>query len=82
MTELADPRYRDIDIWDDATALRAMLEGQMAAIAAIAPRCAGAGQCGGCCGAASARWRAAGLCWGWHLYSCRGAGRDRTRANL
>jgi len=37
MTELADPRYRDIDIWDDATALRAMLEGQMAAIAAIAP---------------------------------------------
>jgi len=37
MTELSDPRYRDIDIWDDATALRAMLEGQMAAIAAIAP---------------------------------------------
>jgi N-acetylmuramic acid 6-phosphate etherase len=37
MTELADPRYRDIDTWDDTTALRAMLEGQMAAIAAIAP---------------------------------------------
>ena len=37
MTELADPRYRDIDTWDDVTALRAMLEGQMAAIAAIVP---------------------------------------------
>lgn len=37
MTELADPRYRDIDTWDDETALRAMLEGQMAALAAIAP---------------------------------------------
>ncbi|MCC1482469.1 N-acetylmuramic acid 6-phosphate etherase [Roseibaca sp. Y0-43] len=37
MTEYADPRYREIDTWDDATALRAMLEGQMAAIAAIAP---------------------------------------------
>lgn len=37
MTELADPRYREIDTWDDVTALRAMLEGQMAAIAAIAP---------------------------------------------
>lgn len=37
MTEFADPRYRDIDTWDDMTALRAMLEGQMAAIAAITP---------------------------------------------
>lgn len=37
MTEFADPRYRDIDTWDDVTALRAMLEGQMAAVAAITP---------------------------------------------
>lgn len=37
MTEFADPRYREIDLWDDATALRAMLEGQMAALAATVP---------------------------------------------
>ena len=37
MTEFADPRYHEIDTWDDLTALRAMLEGQMAAISAITP---------------------------------------------
>lgn len=37
MTEHADPRYRDIDQWEDATALHAMWEGQMAAMAAVAP---------------------------------------------
>lgn len=37
MTEFADPRYREIDDWDDSTALRAMLEGQMAALAATVP---------------------------------------------
>lgn len=37
MTEHADPRYRDLDQWDDATALHAMWEGQMAAMAAVAP---------------------------------------------
>jgi len=37
MTEQADPRYRDIDSWDDLTALRAMWEGQIAAVAALAP---------------------------------------------
>lgn len=36
MTEDADPRYRMIDRWDDLTALTAIWEGQMAAVAAIA----------------------------------------------
>lgn len=34
-TEKLDPRYRDLDHWRTETAVEAMLEGQMAAIAAI-----------------------------------------------
>ena len=34
-TEAIDPRYVDIDQWPTALAVEAMLEGQMAAIAAI-----------------------------------------------
>ena len=37
MTEFADPRYRDLDRWDSVTALRAIWESQMAAIASIGP---------------------------------------------
>ena len=37
MTEAADPRYRDLDLWTDATALSAMWEAQMAAVAALGP---------------------------------------------
>ncbi|WP_209426608.1 N-acetylmuramic acid 6-phosphate etherase [Pararhodobacter sp. SW119] len=37
MSEAADPRYRDLDLWDDRTALAAMWEGQLAAVAAIGP---------------------------------------------
>ncbi len=37
MTELADPRYAAIDRWDDLTALRAIWESQMAAVATIGP---------------------------------------------
>ena len=37
MTEGADPRYRMLDRWDSATALRTIWESQMAALAAIAP---------------------------------------------
>lgn len=37
MTENADPRYCDIETWSDVTALRATLEGQVAALGAIAP---------------------------------------------
>lgn len=34
-TEALDPRYRDLDLWPTDVAVAAMLEGQMAAIAAI-----------------------------------------------
>lgn len=34
-TEALDPRYRDLDLWPTDLAVEAMLEGQMAAIAAI-----------------------------------------------
>jgi N-acetylmuramic acid 6-phosphate etherase len=34
-TEALDPRYRDLDRWPTELAVEAMLEGQMAAIAAI-----------------------------------------------
>lgn len=34
-TEALDPRYRDLDLWPTERAVEAMLEGQMAAIAAI-----------------------------------------------
>ncbi len=34
-TETLDPRYRDIDLWPTELAVAAMLEGQMAAIAAL-----------------------------------------------
>lgn len=34
-TETVDPRFRDIDAWDTATAIEAMWEGQISAIAAI-----------------------------------------------
>lgn len=34
-TETLDPRYRDLDLWPTGLAVEAMLEGQMAAIAAI-----------------------------------------------
>jgi N-acetylmuramic acid 6-phosphate etherase len=37
MSEDADPRYRELDLWDDRTALAAMWEAQMAAVAAIGP---------------------------------------------
>jgi len=37
MTEFSDPRYRDLDRWDSLTALRAIWESQMAAIASIGP---------------------------------------------
>jgi len=36
-TEGVDPRYRDLDAWDARTALAAMWEGQMAAVAAVGP---------------------------------------------
>jgi N-acetylmuramic acid 6-phosphate etherase len=34
-TETVDPRYRDLDRWDSLTALTALWEGQMAAVAAV-----------------------------------------------
>ncbi|MGH7249156.1 MAG: N-acetylmuramic acid 6-phosphate etherase, partial [Pseudomonadota bacterium] len=34
-TERASPRYSDIDLWDPADILDAMIEGQMAAVAAV-----------------------------------------------
>ncbi|NIJ06735.1 N-acetylmuramic acid 6-phosphate etherase [Sphingomonas vulcanisoli] len=34
-TEIIDPRYVDVDIWPTAIAVEAMLEGQLAAVAAI-----------------------------------------------
>lgn len=37
-TEALDPRYRDLDLWPTEVAVTAMLEGQMAAIAAIQPQ--------------------------------------------
>ena len=37
MSEDADPRYRELDLWDDRTALAAMWEGQLAAVAAVGP---------------------------------------------
>lgn len=37
MSEFADPRYRDLDLWGDETALRAIWESQMAALACIGP---------------------------------------------
>jgi N-acetylmuramic acid 6-phosphate etherase len=36
-TETVNPRYRDLDLWDSTTALDALWEGQMAAIAALRP---------------------------------------------
>ncbi len=36
-TERLDPRYTDIDLWPTADAVSAMLEGQMAAVAAVRP---------------------------------------------
>jgi N-acetylmuramic acid 6-phosphate etherase len=35
LTETVSPRFRDLDLWDGATALEALWEGQMAAIAAL-----------------------------------------------
>ncbi|MFT3977579.1 MAG: N-acetylmuramic acid 6-phosphate etherase, partial [Sphingomonas bacterium] len=34
-TEIIDPRYVDVDSWPTEIAVEAMLEGQMAAVAAI-----------------------------------------------
>ena len=34
-TEQASPRYSDIDLWEPSDILHAMLEGQMAAVAAV-----------------------------------------------
>ena len=34
-TEQASPRYADIDLWSPADVLHAMIEGQMAAVAAV-----------------------------------------------
>lgn len=36
-TELADPRYQDLDAWEPATALHALWEAQLAAAAAVRP---------------------------------------------
>lgn len=37
-TETFDPRYRELDAWPTAVAVEAMLEGQLAAVAAVQPR--------------------------------------------
>jgi N-acetylmuramic acid 6-phosphate etherase len=37
MTELVDTRYRDIDLWPTATAIQALWESQLGAVAAIQP---------------------------------------------
>ena len=37
MSEAADPRYRELDLWDDRTALSALWEAQLAAVAAVGP---------------------------------------------
>ena len=34
-TERASPRYADIDLWEPTDILHAMIEGQMAAVAAV-----------------------------------------------
>ena len=34
-TEIVSPRYADIDVWDPADILDAMIEGQFAAVAAV-----------------------------------------------
>ena len=34
-TERASPRYRDIDLWDSADILEALIEGQFVAVAAV-----------------------------------------------
>ena len=34
-TERASPRYADIDLWEPSDILHAMIEGQMAAVAAV-----------------------------------------------
>ena len=34
-TERASPRYSDIDLWDPSEILHALIEGQMAAVAAV-----------------------------------------------
>src|ERR1700747_564143 len=34
-TERASPRYRDIDLWDPADILEALIEGQFVAVAAV-----------------------------------------------
>ena len=39
-TESFDPRFVDVDLWPTAVAVEAMLEGQLAAVAAIAPQTA------------------------------------------
>ena len=36
-TEAVDPRFVEIDAWPTETAIEAMLEGQLAAIAAVQP---------------------------------------------
>ncbi|MFZ0721397.1 MAG: hypothetical protein WAM99_11070, partial [Xanthobacteraceae bacterium] len=36
-TERASPRYSDIDLWEPGDILHALIEGQMAAVAAVRP---------------------------------------------
>ncbi|HXW40669.1 MAG TPA: N-acetylmuramic acid 6-phosphate etherase, partial [Xanthobacteraceae bacterium] len=36
-TERASPRYSDIDLWEPADILQALIESQMAAVAAVRP---------------------------------------------
>lgn len=36
-TETISPRYRDLDVWDNIDALKALYEGQLAAVAAVGP---------------------------------------------
>jgi N-acetylmuramic acid 6-phosphate etherase len=43
-TEHASPRYADIDLWEPADILHAMIEGQMAAVAAVRASLAAIGQ--------------------------------------
>ena len=40
-TERASPRYTDIDLWEPTDILHAMIEGQMAAVAAVRAALAG-----------------------------------------
>ena len=81
-TERASPRYSDIDLWEPGDVLDALIESQLAAVAAVRPVLGAIEAGGGGHRGAPAPRRTLDLCRRRHLGTARGARRRRAHSDV